>query len=159
MRKSINFIIILLIFELSINILVYIDVVAELIERDLGCHSSVPEICVKMEDVYFDMLGIFMMTALPVWLLSYLYTQLRKSKFWMVAIMGLFSWVWVDVSFQIIGAYTSYLGHTWSDEEVWAFSLGQEHYWVAYGLAILAMLWLGYLNLMEEVVSNEEIFH
>ena len=64
--------------------------------------------------------------------------------------MPLFSWVWVYITYIIVGDYTSHLGHTWLDAEVWAFVLGQEHYWVAYGFASLAMLGLGYLNLKKE---------
>ena len=121
--------------------------VAELIQRDLTCHSVLAGVCVKKEDIYFDILGVFILTSLPSWLLSYLYIRLLKSKFWLIIIIALFSLVWVYITYLIIGGYTIFLGQTWLNEEIWYFVVYQEHYWVAYGLAFVAMLGLGFFKL------------
>ena len=147
MIKTINFIIILIIFELSINILAYIDVVAELIQRDLNCHSSVPKICVKFNAIYEDAFIIFVFGLLPFYLLSYLYSKIKNSKLWIVVIVIFFTFIWVRFSYIVIGGYTIYLGHTWLYEEIQIFTIYQEHYFIAYALALNSMLLLAFLNI------------
>lgn len=138
--KKINFLIILMIIIISINVHIYIDFTMILIPKTISYTFDK----VTNFDIVITTILIVIWNIFPTISLAYIYKKIHKNRLWIFPIFIIYSFFWVYTSYIIVHGYIQYFGHTWLDIEVFNFMLEQEHFYTAY---ILSLVPMGFLTL------------
>ncbi len=140
--KKINFFIILLTIASSINSFIYIDIIVPLIPKTVGLYVDK----VTNDNVLWNTIQIVIINIIPSFIIAYLYLKVKKSKLWIIPIFLLYSLFWFYTSYSIMHIYIQHFGHTWLDIEVFNFMLQQKHFYIAYLLSLIPMVFLIFYN-------------
>lgn len=138
--KKINFLIILMIIIISINVHIYIDFTMILIPKTISYTFDK----VTNFDIVITTILIVIWNIFPTISLAYIYKKIHKNRLWIFPIFIIYSFFWVYTSYIIVHGYIQHFGHTWLDIEVFNFMLEQEHFYTAY---ILSLVPMGFLTL------------
>jgi hypothetical protein len=140
--KKINFFIVFLITILSINSFIYMDIIIQLIPKTVGLYVDK----VTRYDVLWNTILIMILNIIPFLILAYIYRKVYANKLWIIPIFMIYSFFWVYTSYLIVHGYIQHFGHTWLDIEVFNFMLEQEHFYMAYILSLVPMVFLIFYN-------------
>lgn len=142
--KKINFIVILLTFIVSIVTVFYIDVLSELIGKQVFNGSLV---IVKQFDIFGIILVTIVLAILPSWVLAYAYIRMKTNVWWVIFIGIIYTLIWVGLSTSLFGAYMEYFRDTWSwHSSAIDFTFQQDYFYLAYFLSLIPMIVLGVFN-------------
>ncbi|HFQ61669.1 MAG TPA: hypothetical protein ENK39_05135 [Epsilonproteobacteria bacterium] len=142
--KKINFIVILLTFIVSIVTVFYINVLSELIGKQVFNGSLV---IVKQFDIFGIILVTIVLAILPSWVLAYAYIRMKTNVWWVIFIGIIYTLIWVGLSTSLFGAYMEYFRDTWSwHSSAIDFTFQQDYFYLAYFLSLIPMIVLGVFN-------------
>ena len=150
--KKILFFTTQLIFIITINSFVYIDLMAELILQTVSATPYFNK--VTLSDLYINTIGIFMVSSLPLLLLSYLVGKMAYSRLWIFPVFIIYTISWVHASHVTVAGYVQFFGHTWLYMEVFYFTLGQQHFYIAYAISLWMFITLIYFSLKHRSLKS-----
>lgn len=140
--KKINFLVILMIIIISINVHIYIDFTMILIPKTISYTFDK----ITNFDIVITTILIVIWNIFPTIFLAYIYRKIYENKLWIILIFIIYSFFWVYTSYLVVHGYIQHFGHTWLDIEVFYFMLEQEHFYMAYILSLVPMVFLIFYN-------------